>query len=475
MGKKLLSLFCLVSADVAAIFFSFWLAYLIRNDLLPHLFPRFNTVILLPFSTFTSHFYLAAVWIFMFAYEKLYTKRYPFWEEVKILLKSASLSFTFIMVMIFITRKQIRFSRTIVILAWILSLLLFPLFRYLTKTFLVRFNLWKKKLIILGVHQTSLAIIKSIRQNTTMGYEVVGFLDNDPQKQNKKFFGVKVLGAIKDLESITKKYQFKDIMIATPHLPRNQLKELLAKSEKLSDSMWLIPRSGDFITEGVEIEVIGQVLTLYIKKNLEKIWNILIKTFFDKVLTLILIILFLPILAIVAIAIKLDSPGPVIFTQKRIGQHRKLFNLFKFRSMYMNSEAKLAEYLQTDREAQRQWSEFKKLKNHDPRVTRVGKIIRKYSLDELPQLINVLMGKMSLVGPRPYLAEELKGKDEFIDMIIRVKPGITGLWQISGRSELPFEERNALDEYYIRNWSLWLDITILLKSLKVLLSRKGAY
>jgi undecaprenyl-phosphate galactose phosphotransferase len=143
--------------------------------------------------------------------------------------------------------------------------------------------------------------------------------------------------------------------------------------------------------------------------------------------------------------------------------------------MHLNSDNKLTEYLENHTEAKHDWEKYKKLKNHDPRVTRVGKFIRKYSLDELPQLINVLSGKMSLVGPRPYLAEELEGKDAFIDMIIRVKPGITGLWQISGRSELPFVERNSLDEYYIRNWSLWLDITILLKSIKVLFSRRGAY
>ena len=475
MGKKSISFFALALTDFFVVFFSFWLAYYIRNDFLPQIISRFTNVHLLPFSIFTNHFYIAIVWIFIFAYEKLYTKRFPFWEEVKVLLKSATLSFTFVMVMIFITRKQIQFSRTTVILAWLLSLFLFPLFRYITKRLLVKFNLWNKKLIILGVHQTSLAIIKSIRKNTTMGYEVVGFLDNDPQKLNKKFLGLKVLGPIKDLETATKTYQFKDIMIATPHLPRKDLKALLTKSEQVSESMWLIPRSGDFITEGVEIEVIGQVLTLYIKKNLAKTWNILIKTLFDKFFTLILTILFLPILAVVAIAIKIDSKGPVIFTQKRIGQNRKLFNLFKFRSMHLNSDNKLTEYLENHTEAKHEWEKYKKLKNHDPRVTKVGKFIRKYSLDELPQLINVLIGKMSLVGPRPYLAEELEGKDAFIDMIIRVKPGITGLWQTSGRSELPFEERNSLDEYYIRNWSLWLDITILLKSIKVLFSRRGAY
>ena len=296
-----------------------------------------------------------------------------------------------------------------------------------------------------------------------------------PTKKNKKFHGIKVLGTIAELEEIAKSYKSKDIMVATPHLPRNQLKDLLAKCENVSESMWLIPRSGDFIAEGVELEVMGDVLTLYIKKNLAKPWNILIKSIFDKTLTLGLLILLSPLLLVIAIAVKLDSKGPVIFIQRRMGQSKKIFQLFKFRSMHQNSDEKLDEYLEAHPEAKREWEEYKKLKNHDPRVTRVGRIIRRYSMDELPQLINVLTGKMSLVGPRPYIAEELAGKDSFMKILARVKPGITGLWQISGRSELPFEQRLDLDEYYIRNWSLWLDIVILLKSIKVLFSSKGAY
>ena len=475
MGKKAFSVFSLVLTDFAVVFISFWLAYFIRNDFLPQIFFGFTDVHLLPFSTFANHFYFAIVWMLVFAHEKLYTKRYSFWEEVKVLLKSATLSFFMVMVMIFITRQQLQFSRTTVILAWLLSLLFFPAFRYLTKYVLVKLNLWKKRLIILGVQQTSLAIVKSIRQNITMGYEVVGFLDNDPQKWNKKFMGIEVLGPIKNLEADSKTYQFKDIMIATPHLPRKKLRELLAQSERVSESMWLIPRSGDFITEGVEIEIIGQVLTLHIKKNLTKTWNIVAKTIFDKLFTIIFSVLLLPIFAVVAVAIRLDSKGPVIFSQKRIGQHKKLFNLFKFRSMHPNRDDQLAEYIENHTEAKQEWEKYRKLRNYDPRVTRVGRFIRKYSLDELPQLFNVLLGNMSIIGPRPYLAEELEGKEDFIDMIIRVKPGITGLWQISGRSELPFEERNTLDEYYIRNWSLWLDISILLKSIKILIFRTGAY
>ena len=264
-------------------------------------------------------------------------------------------------------------------------------------------------------------------------------------------------------------------MITTPHMPRRNLKEFLSRCESISDSMWLVPRTGDFITEGVKIEVIGDVLTLYVKKNLAKPWNIFIKGLYEELLTLVIVILLIPIFVLITIAIKLDSKGPIIFKQKRLGRRRKMFSVIKFRSMYVNSEKILEEYLNKDQKAKAEWRKYKKLRSYDPRVTKVGKFIRKYSLDELPQLFNVLQGKMSLVGPRPYLLDELEGKDLFIETITKTKPGITGLWQISGRSELLFEERLALDEHYIRNWSLWLDIIILLKSIKVVFSPKGAY
>lgn len=475
MGKKIASLSALIFSDFLALIISFLLAYLIRRYILTSLLPVLESAPLYPYSHFLNHFYMAAVWIFIFAYERLYTKRYPIWTEVRVSIKSATLSSFIIMVLIFVTKTQLLFPRTIVILAWLLSLFLFPFFRYLTKSFLVKYKIWTKKLVILGVQQTSLQIAKNIGKNKTMGYEVSGFLDDDPQKIGKTYSGVKVLGPLSDLENQTNAYQSKDIMITTPHMPRQRLKKFFAKCENLSDSMWLIPRSGDFITEGVEIEVLGDVLTLHIKKNLAKPWNIFIKSLFEKTLTLILIVLLLPVFIIIAIAIKLDSKGPAIFTQDRLGQNRKTFNLFKFRSMYLDSDSRLETYLRDNQAAKLEWNRFKKLKNFDPRVTRIGKFIRRYSLDELPQLFNVLLGQMSLVGPRPYLSEELAGKDIFKNTIAKVKPGITGLWQTSGRSELPFDKRIALDENYIRNWSLWLDIVILLKSIRVLFSSKGAY
>jgi Undecaprenyl-phosphate galactose phosphotransferase WbaP len=475
MGKKVLSFLTLFISDMAVIVLSFLLAYSIRSEVLPHLFLKFKALPLLPFSNFLNHYYFVTVWIIVFAYEKLYTKRLPFWEEVRILFKSTSISFLLIMVMIFVSRRQIQFSRTIIILAWLLSLFMFPFFRFFIKNLLAKLNIWRKKLIILGANETGYLVLKNIKKNKTMGYRIAGFIDDHPEKIGKKFHGVEVIGATTDLEKIVRTSNSKDIIIALSDLPREKFLRLLQTCEEASESTLIIPQIGDLITTAMEMEPLGQILALNIKKNLEKPWNFLIKNTFDKIATLISVGVILPVLFVISAAIKLDSKGPLLFRQKRLGSGKKEFTLFKFRSMYMDGNSKLRKYLTDNPAAREEWEKYKKLKKYDPRVTTVGRIIRKYSFDELPQLFNVILGKMSLVGPRPYLAEELKGREPFKHRIAKVKPGITGLWQVSGRSDLTFEERIALDDYYIRNWTLWLDIVILLKSLKVFFSGEGAY
>lgn len=465
----------LLLTDVLVIFISYILAYMLRDALLPSLIQRYAEIPLQPFSTFLKHYYMAAIWVLVFAYEKLYVKRYSFWEEVKILTKSATLSSFLVIISIFMTKTESQFSRTVVLLAWILSLALFPMMRAAVKTILFSFNIWKKKFLILGVHQTSLSIVENIRKNRTLGYEVMAFIDDDPAKIGKTFLGIKALGPISELENIAKSYGSKDIMVVTPHLPRKSIKKILTMCENVSESMWLIPRSGDFITEGVNIEVIGDILCLYIKRNLTKPWNVLIKTVSDIFFTLFILFFTWPLLALIALAIRLESKGSVIYVQKRVGRNRRVFEMYKFRSMYLDNEQILKDYLQSHPEAVAEWQTYKKLKNHDPRVTRVGRFIRKFSLDELPQLFNILKGEMSLVGPRPYIPEELVSREDASKTIARVKPGLTGLWQVSGRSDVGFEDRLAIDEYYIRNWSLWMDITILLRSFMAAFSSRGAY
>jgi len=175
------------------------------------------------------------------------------------------------------------------------------------------------------------------------------------------------------------------------------------------------------------------------------------------------------------VAIKMDSKGPVFFVQDRSGKAEKRFRCIKFRSMFVDADRHFDKYLEENARAKAEWEKFKKLKTFDPRVTKVGRFLRKYSLDELPQLINVLKFDMSLVGPRPYITEELFNFSLNKSILLQARPGMTGLWQISGRSLLAFEKRLDIDEYYVRNWSFWLDLSILLKTIKVILFRKGAY
>ncbi len=475
MHKKIISFFSLVLSDVSVIVISFFLAFLIRSEILPPIIHKLKQAHYFPLSHFLKYYYMIVVWIFIFAYERLYTKRYIFWEEVKILTKSATLSSSIIMIAIFITKSQFSFSRVTVVSAWLISLLLFPIFRYWTKILLIKAKLWTKKLLIIGANKTGFATLNNIKANKAMGYQVVGFVSSNKEKVGKQFENIKVIGLLSQIERISQSLKVKDIMIAMPDLSKEELNQLIKRCENLCDSMWLIPRTGDLITTGVEIESLGRILTLRMKQNLTKPWNLFLKSVFEKLLTLVLLALLSPLLALAAIAIKIESKGAIIFKQKRIGSEGEKFNIYKFRSMHTNSDERLKKYLYSNPQAKEEWEKFKKLKRHDPRLTRAGKMLRKFSLDELPQLLNVLQGKMALVGPRPYIPEEIQENDPFKNMIIRVKPGITGLWQVSGRNELSFKERQVIDEYYIRNWSLWLDLTILMKSIKVFLSREGAY
>jgi len=210
--------------------------------------------------------------------------------------------------------------------------------------------------------------------------------------------------------------------------------------------------------------------------NLSSKLSLFVKRIFDLIAGLLVFILCLPFLFVFAILIKLDSKGPALFIQKRLGRNGKVFNCYKFRTMVRDAEEALRLSLEKDPSLQKEWDANYKLKK-DPRITRVGRFLRKTSLDELPQMINVIQGKMSLVGPRPRPLYELEGRreDELFHIGLALRPGITGLWQVSGRNELDFEHRIRLDAAYVRNRSLWLDIALLFRTISIVLWQKGAY
>src|SRR5579883_2136990 len=210
-----------------------------------------------------------------------------------------------------------------------------------------------------------------------------------------------------------------------------------------------------------------RALLLRIPNNLLKPWNLLMKRAFDVAAGALLGVVAAPVVLLAALAVRLDSPGPAFHVEPRIGRGQKAFPCFKLRTMHADADRRLAAHLARDPGASAEWARYRKLRSYDPRVTRVGRILRRYGIDELPQLLNVLRGEMSLVGPRPYLPGELALVDG--DGMWDVRPGLTGLWQVSGKNALDFRERTRLDRWYVGNWSLWLDLIILVRTLPVLL------
>lgn len=246
--------------------------------------------------------------------------------------------------------------------------------------------------------------------------------------------------------------------------------QLLVKQVSFVPELFGIPTSNISVRGLMEEEAV----IIQVQNNLAKRVNRMAKRVFDIVVTVLGGIVALPIIVGIAVLIYIDSPGPIIFPHRRVGQNGKEFLCYKFRTMVLNAQEVLQEYLKQNPEAEREWEQDFKLKD-DPRITKIGHFLRRTSLDELPQLWNVLVGEMSLVGPRPIVQAEIEKYGEYINDFYLVPPGITGVWQVSGRSDTTYEERVHMDSWYVHNWSVWIDIVYLVKTVAVVIKSKGAY
>jgi Undecaprenyl-phosphate galactose phosphotransferase WbaP len=474
MLKKALSLALLIASDVAALAASLLAAILLRLYALPLVFPSLaaRPVLVDPF---LEKWYLVLAWVLVFAYEKLYTKRHSHWDETRLLVKSSTMAFALVMASAFLARQPYAFSRLILGLMAAVSFLALPVARFLTKRILVSLHLWQKRVLIIGSRNGTSAVIEAIRRNRSLGFRIVGCLTDDRNEVGRTTNGVAILGHYDEIEDWKKRLPFEDIIVTFPDIPRDRMVALLRRWDGVSETIRYIPRTGDLITAGVELENIGRVLSLSVRKNLHKPWNLLAKGVFEYALAALSLLLLLPAIAVIAAGIKLDSRGPVFFRQTRCGRRGRTIAMIKFRTMRLDADEVLAALLARDERARAEWTLYKKLRSGDPRITRFGRFLRRFSLDEVPQLLNVLRGEMSIIGPRPYLREEIETIQPFPGILFEVKPGITGLWQTSGRSDLPFEERIKLDERYVRNWSIWLDLLILAKTAVVALTGRGAF
>jgi Undecaprenyl-phosphate galactose phosphotransferase WbaP len=235
----------------------------------------------------------------------------------------------------------------------------------------------------------------------------------------------------------------------------------------------VIPDVFNLVHFGAPTQYLGGALGIEVRRQLLLRWPRAAKRAMDLIITSLGFLCVLPLLGILAVLIKLDSTGPVLYRQRRLGQDGVRFSALKFRTMFMNADELLAKLLEKNPALRVEWETFHKLPDH-PGVTRIGKILRKYSLDELPQLWNVLRGDMSLVGPRPYMEREIPDMDQKESIILRVRPGLTGIWQVTTRNESTFEQRLQLDVEYVRNWSPWLDLYIVARTVPVVLGGTGS-
>lgn len=407
--------------------------------------------------------------------EQLYNRRMQFWQVIEKIFQASLYAVVAIVIVLYIGQIAASTSRMFIFLLWLFSFIYLTVFRYLTKNFLEKVQLLRIPVLIIGAGKTAELLVKGIINDAGMGYKIIGLLEDNCVRNGilKRF---PVLGKFADVEAVILKTGVQHVFIAAPGLEQEKLTRLIYKVQPLVKNIGIIPNLVGIPMGGIEVESLfnEKLMLLRLKNNLARSWNRYLKTIFDFALTLVGTVAISPILIFIAIWIYIDSPGPVIFKHTRIGKNGKKFPCYKFRSMCIDAKEKLAELLENDPVAKAEWERDFKLKN-DPRITKSGAFLRRTSLDELPQIFNVLKGDMSLVGPRPVIEEELERYGEYVNDYLMVKPGITGMWQINGRNDTSYAERVCMDSWYVRNWSIWIDNLILWRTLKSVIRCKGAY
>ncbi|MDP9172008.1 MAG: undecaprenyl-phosphate galactose phosphotransferase WbaP [Acidobacteriota bacterium] len=352
------------------------------------------------------------------------------------------------------------------------SLMFLPLFRSLLRQNCSRRDWWGFSAVVFGGGSRSEAIIRALVEEPENGLKPVAVID--PETSRRKIGGVPVLQASQLACELIGANRLTYAVVTVPGAEGDRMVRdferfgfnfshviYLTEQAELS-SLWVRPRS------------VGGLLGMEVRRSFLLQESLFAKRILDLTLTLIGGVVVLPILLLIALAIRLDSPGPVLFRHRRIGRGGRNFFAWKYRTMAEDADRVLERCLESDPEARAEWERDQKLKN-DPRVTRVGRFLRKASLDELPQIWNVIKGEMSLVGPRPIVEREVEKYGRGFDIYTRVASGVTGLWQVSGRNDTTYEERIRLDCFYVNNWSVWLDLCILFRTIGTVLLRKGAY
>lgn len=453
----------LLPIDLIVVALSISIAYLNRAGVDTGILGFNSSGLVLPLSTYLWLFIISSpLWIASFGLNGLYDlqERRNLIDKLGRIILAVSSAITLTLALLFLTRT-IDLSRIVIFNTWWLSIILVFLVRVFFQ--LLEQSLWQQnvgteKVAFYGTNGVTRELESAINKDLNQPRRFIGIISNK-DIENK-------IGLSNELESMAQKHIFDELWITDSSISNKELTEISTVCQQYGVSVIMVPHGGDTIVGKLVAEEIFSRPILRLKRTPLEGWNKVYKRVLDFMLAALLLIILSPILLIICVLILIDGPGPVIYAQRRVGEKGE-FTFYKFRTMVVGADKEHAKLI-------KKHGNMFKLKD-DPRVTRAGSFLRKTSLDELPQLWNVVKGDMSLVGPRPPLPAEVAKYSLEEKRRLGIKPGITGLWQVSGRSDLTFAEWVILDSYYIENWSLWLDIKILLKTVLVIFKGKGAY
>lgn len=467
MKRQGLIFLCLAATDGAGWLLALLVGLLLRQVALP----IFSDLFTSEAGWKSEYLLLMALGVGVFAYEGLYTRRRTAWEELRHILRGVSVAMVLFLAMMTILKRGEEVSRPALAMAWLAAPGLLVWLRLWVKRLLRNSSFWVRRVLFVGHSPEADQLARQLEIFTELGYEPVGFLCAEDEGAAG---AGRCCGSVGEMEEVVRAQRADEVIIAIPEESRLKQFELLKRAEALVPKVSVLPELFDADKLNVEVEKVERYFLLSFQNNLMKRSNRVLKSVFEILIILATFPLWLPLMAALAVAVKVSSPGPVLFRQLRVGEGGAPFWCFKFRTMVADAEERLACHLAKNPEASVEWETEHKLKD-DPRITEVGRFLRKTSLDEFPQIFNVLRGEMSLVGPRPIVEDEIEKYGDYFRYYHAVCPGLSGLWQVSGRNDVDYDQRVMLDTFYVRNWSLWLDFIILLRTIPAVLKKDGAY
>ncbi len=396
-------------------------------------------------------------------------------EELRRLTVATSFSYLIIGALSFFLRNATQYSRATFVLIYIGALVAVPLFREFLRAILVHLGWWGEPVVLIGFGEQGCHVYTHLTTHPHLGLKPVLVLNGmEAEAKHPQDLSVLSLSYVLSHGLPQGWKGIQTALLVTSEISPDLMSELIMAKKLPFRQLVMLSENWLWGTVSVTPYDMRGVLGLEIRQNLLDPGHQLSKRLLDLTIILLSSPLWVLLLLFCALCIYIDSPGPVFYTHNRYGQNGKKFKVWKLRTMVPNADQLLDERLKEQADAQQEWEELQKLKADD-RITRVGRVLRRLSLDELPQFWNVLLGEMSLVGPRPIVDGEIARYGDRIGLIRQVKPGLSGLWQVSGRNDIGYEERVVLDEYYVRNWSVWFDLYIIAHTFVAVLSGKGAY